>query len=35
MDKDTSEEHRAEAEKLIYTLQKLVIDKLRELGISP
>jgi len=30
MDKDT-----AEAEKLIYTLQKLVVDKLRELGISP
>jgi len=34
MDKDAFEEHRAEAEKLIYTLQKLVADKLRELGIS-
>jgi len=34
MDEAEFEEHRVEAEKLVGTLQKLVLDKLRELGIS-
>jgi len=33
MDEAMFEEHRVEAEKLINVLQKLVVDKLRELGI--
>jgi len=34
MDEAAFEEHRVEAEKLVGTLQKLVLDKLRELGVS-